>query len=222
MIKTLLLVLYPGATWDRIVLAKRGWLTISLFFLLPLWVLAGAAEGYGLVHWGKPSGEFSHLRYFSHSQALIFEIIQLVLMVVIVVLCARLIKAVGETFHGRHSFNQAFTVAAYGLGPFFVLRILDIFPSVSSLMYWATWIAAMFLCFGTLYHGIPRVMQPDPPQAFGLYVVSSVLLTIISGLVRFLTFWYLDGNFGKLDMLITKVVEHVPLLQRFDQMHFFK
>lgn len=222
MIKTLLLVLNPAATWDRIVLVKRGCLTILLFFLVPLWVLAGVAEGYGLVHWGKPSGEFSHIKYFSHSQALIFEFLQLLLMLVMVLVIARLIKAVGETFHGRHTFNQSFTVAAYGLGPFFVLRILDIFPSVSSWMYWATWIIAMFLCFGTLYHGIPRVMLPDPPQAFGLYVVSSVLLTMISGLVRFLTFWYLEGNFGKLDMLITKVVAHVPFLQSFDQFHFGK
>lgn len=220
MIKTLLLVLYPAATWDRIVLAKRGWLTILLFFLLPLWLLAGVAEGYGLVHWGKPSGEFSHIKNFSHSQALIFEFLQVLLMFIMVFLGARLIKASGETFHGRHTFNQAFTVTAYGLGPFFVLRILDIFPGVSSWIYWATWIIAMFLVIGTLYHGIPRVMQPDPPAAFGLYVVSSILLIMISGLVRFLTFWYLAGNFGKLDVFIAKVVAHFPLLQRFDQMHF--
>jgi len=220
MIKTLLLVLYPAATWDRIVLAKRGCLTILLFFLLPLWVLAGVAEGYGLVHWGKPSGEFSHIKTYSNSQALIFEILQLLLMLIMVLVSARLIKALGETFHGRHTFNQAFTVTAYGLGPFFVLRILDIFPGVSSWVYWVTWIIAMFLCVGTLYHGLPRVMQPDPPSAFGLFVVSSVLLTMISGLVRFLTFWYLQGNFAKLDAFISKVVAHFPFLQRFDQIHF--
>lgn len=220
MIKTLLLVLYPAATWDRIVLARRGWLTILLIFLVPLWVMAGVAEGYGLVHWGKPSGEFSHIKIFSHSQALIFEILQLLLVLIMVFVVARLIKALGETFHGRHTFNQAFTVTAYGLGPFFVLRILDIFPGVSSWIYWATWIIAMLLGSGTLYHGIPRVMQPDPPAAFGLYVVSSVLLTMISGLVRFLTFWYLEGNFAKLDVFIAKVVAQLPFLQRFDQMHF--
>lgn len=222
MIKTLLLVLYPAATWDRIVLAKRGWVTILLLFLFPLWIVAGVAEGYGLVHWGKPSGEFSHIRIFSNSQALIFEILQLLLMLVMVFVGARLIKASGETFHVRNTFNHAFTVTAYGLGPFFVLRILDIFPGVSSWIYWATWIIAMFLCVGTLYHGIPRVMQPDPPSAFGLYVVSSVLLTMISGLVRFLTFWYLEGKFAKLDVFIAKVVAHFPFLQSFDQIHFGK
>jgi hypothetical protein len=191
-----------------------------LLFLIPLWILAFVSEGYGLVHWGKPSGEFAHIKTYTHSQALIFEIFQLLLMPIMVLVGARLIKAAGETFHGRHTFNQAFTVAAYGLGPFFVLRILDIFPTVSSWMYWATWIIAMFLCIGTLYHGIPRVMQPDPPQAFGLYVVSSFLLTMISGLLRFLTFWYLAGNFGKLDAFIAKVVAHFPALQSFDQMHF--
>lgn len=220
MIKTLLLVLNPAATWDRIALARRGWPAILLLYLIPLWLLAFVAEGYGLVHWGKPSGAIAHIKLYSHSQALIFEILQVLLMLIIVLLGARLIKAVGETFHGRHTFNQAFTVTAYGLGPFFVLRILDIFPGISSWTYWVTWVIGMFLCCGTLYHGVPRVMQPDPPQAFGLYVVSSVLLTMISGLVRFLTFWYLAGNFGKLDAFIANIVAHFPALRLFDQMHF--
>src|SRR3954470_21006770 len=200
MIKALLLVLDPAATWDRIVLAKRSWPAILLGYLFPLWLIAGVAEWYGLVHWGKPRGEIAQTTTFSPSTALIYEILQLMLMLVIVFVGARLIKALGETFHGRHTFTQGFTVAAYGLSPVFALRVLDAFPKISSWAYWATWGVGIALCISILYHGIPRVMQPDPPHAFGLYIISAVLLAIVSGLMRFLTFWYLEGKFTKLDV----------------------
>ena len=220
MIKALLLIFGPARTWEGIARARRRWWVILLFYLAPLWVLAGMAEGYGLVHWGKPQGEMEAVMQYTNSNALVFEILQLLLMLAIVLAGAKIIKALGETFHGRHTFNQAFTVAAYGLAPLFLIRILDIFPGVSSWVYWMTWAIGIFLCAGTLYHGIPQVMQPDPPQAFGLYVASGVLLTMVTGLARFLTFWYLDGKFGKLNVFISKVVNHVPLLQHFNQVHF--
>lgn len=219
MIKALLLVFYPAATWDAIVLAKRGWLKVLLGYLLPLWLMAFIAEGYGLIHWGKPRGLVSQTKFYSNSEALIFEILQLVLQFVIVVAGAKVIKALGDTFHGRHTFNQAFTVTAFGLGPFFALRILDIFHGISGWAYWATWTVGILCCFSVLYHGIPRVMQPDPPHAFGLYLTSAFLLTMVSGLARFLTYSYLAGKFGKLDDFIARVVAHAPFLQSFNQIH---
>lgn len=215
-----MLVFAPAATWNRIVLAKRSWFVILLGYLLPLWVMAGVAEGYGMVRWGKPRGEIPQLYPYANANTLIFQIVQLLLMFAVVVVCAWLIEAFGETFHGRHTFNQTFTVCAYGLGPLFAIRVLDIFPGVSSTIYWVTWAVGILLCIGTLYHGIPLVMQPDPPHAFGLYVISSILLAMVTGLVRFLTFWYLEGNFGKLDGFISKVSQHVPFLQHFNQIHF--
>jgi len=222
MIKTLLLVLDPAGGWDTIVLTRRSWLRILLGYLVPLWLITFVAGGYGLVHWGKPHGYVSETTRFSHSEALIFEILELCLMSVIVFVGARLIKALGETFHGRNTFTQTFTVTAYGLGPYFALRIFDMFPGVSSWAYWAVWIAGMVLSFLILYQGIPRVMLPDPPHAFGLYLTSCVFLVMVSGLARFLTYWYLAGKFGKLDALITNLVAHVPMLQSFDKFHFLK
>jgi hypothetical protein len=220
MIKALLLVLDPAGGWDLIVLTRRSLPRILFGYLVPLWLIAFLAEGYGLVHWGKPRGFVSELKPFSNSEALIFEILQLFLMVVIVFVGAKLIRALGETFHGRNTFTQAFTVAAYGLGPVFTMRILDMFPSVSSWVYWVVWFIGIFLTFVILYHGIPRVMLPDPPHAFGLYLTSCVFLAMVSGLMRFLAFWYLAGKFGKLDTLIANVIAHVPFLQSFNQVHF--
>jgi len=220
MIKAFLLVLDPAATWDGIVAAKRKWPAILLGYLLPLWLIGALAEGYGMVHWGKPHGIVSLMKQFSISTALIFQIIQLVLFTRVVFLGAKIIKGLGETFHGRNTFNQAFTVTAFGLGPVFTLHILDIFPSVSGWLYWALWIAGILMMMAILYHGVPKVMLPDPPHAFGLYLTTTLLLAMISGLVRFLTFCYVEGKFVKLDMLMAKIIEHLPILQALDRHHF--
>lgn len=220
MIKAFLLVLDPAATWDRIVAAKRKWPVILLAYLLPLWIIGGVFEGYGLVHWGKPHGVVSLMKPLPNSAALIFEIIQLLLFIVVVVLGAKIIKGLGETFHGRNTFNQAFTVTAFGLSPVFTLHILDMFPGVSGWLYWALWAAGILLTMTILYHGIPKVMLPDPPHAFGLYITTTLLLAMVSGLVRFLTFCYLEGKFVKLDTLMTQIVQHLPFLQALDKYHF--
>jgi hypothetical protein len=220
MIKALMLVFNSAGTWERIALSRRRWWVILIFYLLPLLVITGAVEGYGLIRWGKPQGAISQIKHYSNSNALIFEVFQLILLLMVVFIGTKLVKAVAETFHARHTFNEAFTVTSYGLGVWFAVRIFDIFPDVTAWIYWALWIAGILLSVGSLYHGIPKVMQPDPPQAFGMYVASSVLLVFMTGLVRFLTFWYLAGNFAKLDVFITDLVNRTPFLQSFDKLHF--
>jgi uncharacterized membrane protein YecN with MAPEG domain len=139
----------------------------------------------------------------SLSEAIAFETAQLMMSLGIVFLGARLIKALGETFHERHSFGQAFTVAAYGLSPVFLLRLLDAFPFISP---WLTWGIGIALSAAVLYQGLPRVMQPDPSHAFGLYVTSVVILFMITGLACFLTTWYLQGRFVKLDAIVSHFI----------------
>ena len=215
-----MLVLNSAASWDGIVLKKRSWQVILVSYLFPLWLIAGVAEFYGLVHWGKPRGFISELKTYSNSEALVFEILQLCLMIVLVFVGANLIKALGETFHGRNTFNQTFTVVAYGLGPVFTMRIFDAFAVVSGWVYWVTWAVGILLTFAVLYLGIPKVMLPDPPHALGLYLTSGFFLAMVSGLIRFLTFSFLEGKFGKLDMLIDQIIAHLPFLQSFDQHPF--
>jgi len=150
--------------------------------------------------WGKPRGELDRLQALPLSQILLFEVAQFALALLVVFLISKLIKSMGETFHGRHTFAQAFTVAAYGLSPVLLLRLFDAFPAISP---WLTWFVGVVLSGVILYHGLPRVMQPDPPHAFGLYLMSTLLLIIVTGLVRFLTAWYLQGRFAKLDEIVS-------------------
>ena len=205
MIKTLLLISAPGPTWERIASAQRksGW--ILVFHLMPLLVISSLAEGFGLVEWGKPRGRGSHFFKFSVREAVIFEAAQILLSLGVVIFAARIIKSLGETFHGRHSFNQTFTVAAYSLGPLFLLRMLDAFPYIST---WLIWAVGFFLSASLLYYGLPRIVRPDPSHALGLYLMSVLLLLMVTGLTAFVTVWFLQGRFTRLNDLFSNLAGH--------------
>src|SRR5664279_967629 len=91
MIKALLLIFDPTPTWERIAVAQRKCVLILAGHLLPLLLLAGLAEGYGLVRWGKPRGNIAHTQTMPLSQAIVFETAQLILSLLLVFLGARLI-----------------------------------------------------------------------------------------------------------------------------------
>jgi hypothetical protein len=207
MIKALWLIIKPVMAWEWITRARRGVASIFLFYLLPFLILTSACEGYGLSRWGKPQGSFTIPKIFPMGEVIVFEAAQLVLTIIVVFLCAKLVKSVGETFHGRHTFLQTFTVVAYGLSPVFLMRVLDMFTAVSP---WLTWGMGILLSLSVLYHGVPRVMDPDPPQAFGLYVMTAVLLVLVTGLARFVTAWYLQGKFAKLEPIISGLGARLP------------
>jgi len=206
MIKAILLVLNPTRTWDTIVEDNRRFLSVFLAFLLPLVVLTCAAEGYGLATWGKWRGQVKVVRKFTTHEVIAYEAVQCLLGLLLVFAGAKLVKSLGETFHGRHTFEQSFKTVAYGLSPMFLLRLLDVFPSVSP---WVSWGIGIVLSLAVLYHGVPRVMQPDPPQAFGLYLVSAVLLLMTSGVVRFVTAWVLEGRFKQFDAVFSDVISRL-------------
>jgi len=202
MIKALLLIFRPVGTWNWIVRAQRSVGFVLLMYVLPLLVLTSAVEAYGLVHWGKWQTPITRLKIFRLGEAVGFELMQLVLSLGLVFLGAKLIENLAETFHGRHNYRQAFTVVAYGLGPLFLLRLLDAFAGISP---WVSWAVGISLSIAVLYHGVPRVMQPDPPQAFGLYLSSCVLAVLLGFLQRFITAWYLQGRFNKLEPIISRL-----------------
>ena len=126
MIKALLLIFEPIATWEGILRARRSMGFILVIYVLPLLLITSAAEGYGLVHWGKWQGEVGRLKNFSLGEAVVVEVAQFVLSLGVVFFGANLLKSIGETFHGRHTYTQAFTAVAYSLGPLFLLRFLPL------------------------------------------------------------------------------------------------
>ena len=207
MIKALLLIFDPMATWERIVLARRSVAFVLVVHLLPMLLLVAVAEGYGLVHWGKWQGEIGRIKNCPVNEAVVVEVLQFLLSLGVVFIGANMIKSIGETFHGQHTYHQTFTVVAYGLSPLFLLRLLDAFSGVSP---WITWSIGLILSTAVLYQGVPRLMEPDPPHAFGLFLMSALLLTLVSGLARLVTASYLQGKFPKLQVIISDVAARLP------------
>ncbi|MCX6926783.1 MAG: YIP1 family protein [Verrucomicrobia bacterium] len=202
MIKALLLIFDPIVTWEGIVLARRSMGSILVIYLSPLLLITSAAEGYGLVKWGKWQDEIGRLKKFPIQEAAAVEVAQILLSLVVVFAGAKMLKSLGDTFHGRHAYSQAFATVAYSLSPLFTLRLLDAFAGVSP---WVTWSIGMILSAAVLYHGVPRMIEPDPSHAFGLYIMSALLLALVTGMVRFVTAAYLVGRFPKLQAIISAV-----------------
>lgn len=206
MIKALLLIVMPAATWTDILRRRHGILFILGGFLLPLLLLTAAGEGYGWVKWGKWQ-DIGLLKKVPAAEAVVAQAAQVLLSLVVVFAGAILLKLVGETFHGRHTYTQAFTTVAYGLSPLFLLRLLDAFRGVSP---WVSWAIGIVLSIAVLYYGVPQVMDPDPPHAFGLFFMSSLLLVLITGMTRFMTASFLQGKFPGLQIIVSDVAERLP------------
>jgi hypothetical protein len=201
MIRALLLIFEPIATWERIRRGGRGLIFVLLLYLLPMLALACAGEGYGLHHWGRLR-EVGPRRFYEVGETAVFEAIQFLLLLGVVFIGAKMIKSIGETFHGHHTFTQAFVTVAYGLSPLFLLHLVNAFKDISP---WVPWGIGIFLSMMVLYQGVPRMMDPDPSHAFGLYLMSSLLLFLTTGLTRFVTAWYLQGKFVGLESTISEL-----------------
>jgi len=176
-------------------------------YLLPMMLIAAGAEGFGMVVWGKPQSVLHRIRKFTVGEAVIFETARLLMLLLVVSVCAVVIKTFAETFGKRRTHHQTFLLVIYGLSPLFLLRLLDATPGISP---WMTWGFGVVLCSEVLYQGVPRVMEPDPPNAFGLYFMSSLLLMATTGLERFLTAWYLQGRMRSINDIINSFHRHLP------------
>jgi hypothetical protein len=205
-IRALFLIFSPVASWDRILQANRSpWLLLVRYFL-PMMLITAGAEGFGMVFWGKPQTVIHRIQKFTVGEAVLYEIARFLMMLLIVASCTVLIKVFAETFGKRHTVRQTLTLTIYGLSPLFLLRMLDMTPILSP---WITWGFGIVLCTEVLYQGVPRVLEPDPPIAFGLYFMSSLVLVATTGLERFATAWYLTGRMRPIKDIIDGILGHL-------------
>jgi hypothetical protein len=138
---------------------------------------------------------------------LIYETAEMLLMALVILAGAHFIKALGDTFHVRHTYANTLTVVIYGLSPVFLLRLLDVSPTINL---WMPWAIGIMLSIKVLYTGVPRIMLPDPPDAFGLYLMSALLLTMVTALERFVTAWCLGGSFKPVATFISDLAARLP------------
>lgn len=208
MINALLVIVSPLKTWQRILAFRPGVGYILFTYLLPMMILVSVGEAWGLVRWGKMQGEVPHLVKFTKGEAAVFEAFQFAILFLLVIVNAGLLKSICSTFHSRHTFRQGFTAVAYGLSPLFLFRLLNMFTEVSP---WLSWLIGILLTISILYHGVPLIMDPDPAHAFGLYVVTSLLLLFTTGLLELVVAMTLRGNFPKLMALFSDWGSKLPL-----------
>jgi hypothetical protein len=207
MIKALFLIFEPGAAWERVAEAGRGLAFVFIFSLLPMLLILSAAEGFGLTHWGTLQVNSGLIKKLTVNEAVLYETAQSFLTVLVIAACACFIKSLGETFHSRHNYTQAFTVVIYGLGPLFLFQLLDAFQIVNL---WIIWAVGVMLALKALYHGVPCVMQTDPTHALGLYFMSSLVVVTLTGAERFFTAWYLSGHFVPLANSVSQFAARLP------------
>src|SRR2546425_9136692 len=122
MITALLLIFDPSNTWERIGQTTRHSVTRIFFtYLLPLVVLANAVETVGMLTLGIEEGGIM-ARTIKPSQALVvrYEATRFILDAVIIFGGAWMVQKMGEGFHRRHTYSEAFAALGYGLGPFYL------------------------------------------------------------------------------------------------------
>lgn len=208
MIKALLLLLRPAPTWEGIANAGRSLLFVLFLYLLPLILLTSVVEGYGLHQWGKAQkGEVGHLKKFSVSETVVVEAAHSILLLGVAFAGALAAKSFADTFHRRHTYTQAFTAIAYGLGPLLVLRMADLWPALTP---WAPWGVGLALTVAVLYQGLPCLLRPDPPHAMGLYFLTSLTLVVIAGLARLIYMSYVEGRFKGLTKIVADLIGGTP------------
>jgi hypothetical protein len=207
MIKALFLIFEPEAAWNRVALSRRGPGYLIGIKLMPMMLIVGVVEFIGLIKWGRWQSVMNAIKIFTPREALIYETLELLLMAVVIVAGAHFIKALGNTFQVRNTYANSLTVVIFGLSPVFLFRLLDVLPTINL---WLPWAIGIMLTTKTLYHGVPRIMLPDPPDAFGLYLMSALLLAMVTALERFISAGCLNGSLKPVDNLITELAAKLP------------
>lgn len=208
MIKALLLLVRPVQTWEGIDRSARGIGYILFLHLLPLIVLTSVAEGYGLMHWGKKhKAEATVLKHYQQGEVVVIEAAQSLLLVGMVFLGAYAAQSFAGTFHRRHTYRHAFTAVAYGCAPLLTLRLGDMSASLNP---WIPWAVGMVLTISVLYYGLPCILKPDPPHAFGLFFMTSLTLVVINGVLRLTSTYYFLGRFPELEKSILNLTGAPP------------
>lgn len=206
MIKVFFLIFEPGVAWEKIARARRGFFFITIVQLLPLILLGSALETWGLLRNGKWQPQFQIFKHFPPEEIYTFAIVQFLVMFAVVFVSALLVYKIAQTFQDRLTFLQAFTTVAYGYSPIFLTHLLD----ASATMYPAVpWLLGVGLTMWILYQGIPRVMQPDPTHAFGVYLSAMIVVLLTSGLARLITAMYLLGHVDFQHSWLSNKIAHI-------------
>jgi hypothetical protein len=207
MIRMFLFVFRPAVEWDAVLQAKRGLGYILGIHLLPVMLMASIAEGAGMAGSRKWHAGMHGVKNFTVGEAMVWEMMQLMLMLVVIVLCAYLIRLMGESFNSRYPYRQGLILVIYTLSPLFLFRLMDGLPWIS---FWIPWGIGIFLSLKILYSGLPRILESDPSHALGLYFISSVFVVALTGAERLIFIRCLNGQGVPIENLVFDIAAKLP------------
>ncbi len=182
MIRVIALIFAPFRTWNKIAEAQRGVLFVLCVSFLPLMLGCVAVEAYSLMHWGEPRGAAENLVRIPQTVAVRYAIAQVGLLTACVFFSAYVLHAVAESFHIRTLFFQSFGAVAYGISPLVLMRLLDALPAIPS---WLCWGLGVLLSISALYHGVALMLRPEQTKGLGLYLVTSIIIALSTGVSHF-------------------------------------
>jgi hypothetical protein len=191
MIDAFQVVFSPGAAWQRLALARPGVLKVLLLSLVPLLLMVSVAEGYALAHWGKKSGEFTAPRPLPEGVVIRYEATSFLLTLPLVFGGAVLLQRIAASSGVSTTYRDCFATVALGLSPVFLARCLDCAPSLNT---WICWGVGALLAWRTLYHAVALMLRPDHTKGFGLYLLTTLVLLVLSGLNHFIAVSVLLGD----------------------------
>jgi hypothetical protein len=191
MIDALQVLFSPGAAWHRIALARPGVLRVLLLNLIPLLAAVSLAEGYALMHWGNKFSEFTAPRPLPEGLVIRYEATYFLLVLLMVFSGAGLLQRIAASSEVSTTYGECFATVVLGLSPVFLARLLDCAPSLNT---WTCWGIGALLAWRSLYHGVALMLKPDHTKGFGLYLLGTLVLLLLSGLVHFIAVSVLLGN----------------------------
>lgn len=191
MFRWLQLLAAPLSGWTRILDAQRPVLLVFLLAPLPLLLFGTALESYGLLRWGDVRGEFGHRGHVSRDLVLHYQQVRLLADLLVLFLGAKVIQWTAGGLHFATTYTRCFTLQAYALSPVFFLRSLDAVPMIHT---WLVWGVSILLALSLLYHGVAIVLQPQQTKGFGLFLLTSLVVTSLSGLAHLVGWATLHGR----------------------------
>lgn len=200
--KDLFFIVRPTTTWNRVAAARHGVVFIFAFYLLPMLLVTAVIEGHGLMLFGRQQVAEGMNNRFTLPKVFAYEVGSAVVTLLLIGLAAAFIKSFANACHARNRVGQSLAVMLHSAGPLLLIQWFNGFPNM---YFWLTWLLGVALTMSALYHGLPRLMQPDPPSAMGLYIGSAltVFLLLLGG--RILTGYYLTGHLKALEVWLTNM-----------------
>jgi hypothetical protein len=192
MITAIQLIFSPFETWEKIALKQRGFLWVLGVYLVPALVICLGIEAYLLIQLGEKEGVLGDVVVkVPLALAIRYAGFYAALLLASVVVGAKFLALASESFNVHTTYLQCFTVMAYGFGPLILVRIFDGLPQINT---WVCWALGAATATSVLYHGVGMILKPDQTKGFGLYLMSIIILVLMSGMTHFAAVEVLHGK----------------------------